>query len=97
MVMLGTELTGKLPFKQVLISIMRNKQKISIHTNTTDEYSVSPSCCFSLSCSCSHCASQVLLHSLVRDKHGRKMSKSLGNVIDPLDVIHGVSLEVGSM
>uniref|UniRef100_A0A8C9WUA4 Valine--tRNA ligase, mitochondrial n=1 Tax=Sander lucioperca TaxID=283035 RepID=A0A8C9WUA4_SANLU len=54
MVMLGTELTGQLPFKQ------------------------------------------VLLHSLVRDKHGRKMSKSLGNVIDPLDVIHGVSLEVGS-
>ncbi|KAF7643556.1 hypothetical protein LDENG_00237500, partial [Lucifuga dentata] len=51
MVMLGTELTGQLPFKQ------------------------------------------VLLHSLVRDKHGRKMSKSLGNVIDPLDVIHGVSLE----
>ncbi|KAA8586088.1 hypothetical protein FQN60_007657 [Etheostoma spectabile] len=51
MVMLGTELTGKLPFRQ------------------------------------------VLLHSLVRDKYGRKMSKSLGNVIDPLDVIHGVSLE----
>ncbi|KAG8004963.1 Valine--tRNA ligase [Nibea albiflora] len=51
MVMLGTELTGQLPFRQ------------------------------------------VLLHSLVRDKHGRKMSKSLGNVIDPLDFIHGVSLE----
>ncbi|KAK2921458.1 hypothetical protein Q8A73_000943 [Channa argus] len=51
MVMLGTELTGQIPFKQ------------------------------------------VLFHSLVRDKHGRKMSKSLGNVIDPLDVIHGVSLE----
>uniref|UniRef100_A0A8C6U9V9 Valine--tRNA ligase, mitochondrial n=1 Tax=Neogobius melanostomus TaxID=47308 RepID=A0A8C6U9V9_9GOBI len=51
MVMLGTELTGQLPFKQ------------------------------------------VLLHSLVRDKHGRKMSKSLGNVVDPLDVIHGTSLE----
>ncbi|XP_072303922.1 valine--tRNA ligase, mitochondrial isoform X1 [Eucyclogobius newberryi] len=51
MVMLGTELTGQPPFKQ------------------------------------------VLLHSLVRDKHGRKMSKSLGNVIDPLDVIHGTSLE----
>nr|XP_046273026.1 valine--tRNA ligase, mitochondrial isoform X2 [Scatophagus argus] len=51
MVMLGTELTGHLPFKQ------------------------------------------VLLHPLVRDKHGRKMSKSLGNVINPLDFIHGVSLE----
>ncbi|XP_013882204.1 valine--tRNA ligase, mitochondrial [Austrofundulus limnaeus] len=51
MVMLGTELTGQLPFKQ------------------------------------------VLFHSLVRDKHGRKMSKSVGNVIDPLDVIHGVSLQ----
>lgn len=51
MVMLGTELTGQLPFKQ------------------------------------------VLLHSLVRDKHGRKMSKSVGNVVNPLDVIHGTSLE----
>lgn len=51
MVMLGSELTGQLPFKQ------------------------------------------VLFHSLVRDKYGRKMSKSLGNVIDPLDVIHGISLK----
>ncbi|XP_014845519.1 PREDICTED: valine--tRNA ligase, mitochondrial-like [Poecilia mexicana] len=51
MVMLGSELTGQLPFKQ------------------------------------------VLFHSLVRDKYGRKMSKSLGNVIDPLDVMHGASLQ----
>ncbi|XP_015274914.1 PREDICTED: valine--tRNA ligase, mitochondrial [Gekko japonicus] len=51
MVMLGEQLTGKLPF------------------------------------------SQVFLHPMVRDAHGRKMSKSLGNVIDPLDVIHGASLQ----
>jgi valyl-tRNA synthetase len=37
---------------------------------------------------------EVFLHSIVRDAHGRKMSKSLGNVIDPLDVIHGITLNV---
>lgn len=35
----------------------------------------------------------VYLHAMVRDKHGKKMSKSLGNVIDPLEVINGCDLE----
>lgn len=36
--------------------------------------------------------STVYLHSLVKDKEGRKMSKSLGNIIDPLEVISGCPL-----
>lgn len=35
----------------------------------------------------------VFCHAMVRDKNGKKMSKSTGNVIDPLYIIHGVSLE----
>mmetsp|Transcript_117662 Transcript_117662/g.374914 ORF Transcript_117662/g.374914 Transcript_117662/m.374914 type:complete len:1058 (-) Transcript_117662:344-3517(-) len=35
----------------------------------------------------------VYLHAMVRDAHGRKMSKSLGNVIDPIEVIEGIELE----
>ena len=52
MVMLGLQLTDKLPFKS------------------------------------------VYLHAMVRDKEGRKMSKSLGNVIDPLEVIDGCSVDL---
>ncbi|KAL1517337.1 hypothetical protein ABEB36_001112 [Hypothenemus hampei] len=51
MVMLGTQLTGQLPFKQ------------------------------------------ILLHGIIYDAHGRKMSKSLGNVIAPEEVIDGRTLE----
>ncbi|KAE9449753.1 hypothetical protein C3L33_18347, partial [Rhododendron williamsianum] len=36
---------------------------------------------------------KVYLHPVICDAHGRKMSKSLGNVIDPLEVINGITLE----
>ena len=38
--------------------------------------------------------SDVIIHGTVRDEHGKKMSKSVGNGIDPLDVIRDFGADV---
>ena len=47
---------------------------------------------FSLYCTLHFSA--IVSHGFTVDEEGRKMSKSIRNVLDPLDLVHGNNIEV---